>query len=405
VYCLNYVDRQLLAVLAEPIRKDINLTDTQIGFLTGTVFALFYAAFGVPIAWLADRTKRTRIVAIACAMWSVFTAACGFAHNVSQLALARIGVGIGEAGGVAPSFSVIADYFSAKRRGTAIAVFTLATPIAGAVAVAWGAHAAGMFGWRFAFKALAIPGLLLALLLPVVIREPLRRADESGLEGSVAVPLVGTIRLILATPRLYLLIVGSCFSAMIQYVLLAWTPTFLLRVRGMSLHDLGSYYSIVVGLSVMCASLLSGVMLDRLRQRTPGAYGLIPAVTAVLALPFYAAALMCPSWQAALPLFAVSQFFTVCFQAPAVAAVQSFVPAIQRSTASSLFLLCINLAAVGFGPLYVGAVSDLALPYYGINSLQIALFAVIPMFLLAAVFNFLAARAMTKYSGARSEAA
>jgi predicted MFS family arabinose efflux permease len=393
VYGFSYVDRQLVSALAEPIKMDLGLSDTQLGLLTGTIFALFYATFGVPAAWIADRTKRVRIIAIACGLWSLFTALCGAAHSFAQLAWARVGVGIGEAGGLAPSLSIISDYFPPIRRGTAIAVYTLATPIGSAFAVAYGAWITAEFGWRAAFISLGIPGVVLALLLPFLVREPKRGRHDVMTVGS-PVSLLSTLKLFAKTKRLLMTVIGSGFSGIVQYVLLAWTPAFLMRVRGMTLPELGTYYSTCVGISVACGSLLSGIVLDRLLKKTPRAYGLIPSITVLVAIPFYVGALLSPSWQLALPLFAATQFLTVAFQAPAVAAIQNFVPASQRSTASAVFLMCINLAALGLGPMFVGAVSDLARPHFGAQSLKIALLAVVPIFLLAFIFNYLSSQAM-----------
>ena len=349
VYVLNYLDRQLLAVLAEPIRKELHLSDTELGLLTGTIFALFYATFGIPAAWLADRTNRIRLVAVACAGWSVFTALCGRAHSFAQLALARVGVGIGESGGVAPSFSVIADYFPIHRRGTAIAVFTLGIPLGSALGVAYGAWAASQFGWRSAFLSLAIPGLVLAACLPLLVKEP-RRGAYDGESDTRSVSALATIRLYIRSARLRWVVTASAVSAFIMYIQLAWTPAYLMRVKGMSLAQMGEFYSPCVGAAVCLGSLFSGLAFDRLLRRTARAYGLISALSALAALPFFLAGLWISDWRLALPLLGMSQLLTVMYQVPAVAATQNLVPPAQRATASAILFFCLNSSPWVSGP-------------------------------------------------------
>jgi predicted MFS family arabinose efflux permease len=391
-YILNYLDRQLLAVLAEPIKKELHLSDTQLGLLTGTIFALFYAAFGIPTAWIADRTKRIRIVSIACAAWSIFTGLCGAAQSFALLALARVGVGIGEAGGVAPSFSIISDYFPLKRRGSAIAIFTLGIPLGSAFGVAYGAFMAARYGWRIAFFSLVVPGLLLAALLPLLVREPKRGMnDEVAPANSVA--LLVTFKIFVKSKQLRWIVLASCFSAFIFYIQLAWTPAYLMRVKRMSLQEMGIYYSPCVGIAACAGSIVSGILLDRLLRKAPRGYGIIPGISGLAALPLFVCGLMAPRWQWAVPLLGMSQLLAVMYQVPAVAATQNLVPAAQRSTAVAVLMLCLNLSALGLGPLFVGGISDLVLKRFGSGSLQIAMLAVAPFFCIAAVLHYLSWRA------------
>lgn len=390
-YILNYLDRQLLAALAEPIKHDLQLSDTQFGLLTGTLFALFYATFGIPVAWIADRSNRVRIVAIACAGWSVFTGLCGMAHSFALLALARVGVSIGEAGGVAPSFSIISDYFPVKRRGVAIAVLTLGIPIGSSLGVAYGAWAATRFGWRTAFTSLTLPGLLFALALPLLIREP-RRGQFDAQPAVAAVSIGSTVKTFIASPRLRAVVASSAICAFVMYIQLAWSPAYLMRVKGMTLSQMGLFYSPCVGISVCAGSILSGIVFDRLLRRTPRAYGLIPAISVLLALPFFIAGLLIEDWHIAVPMLGVCQLLTVMYQVPAVAATQNFLPASQRASATAILMFVLNVVALGLGPLFVGSVSDLARARFGQGSLGIAMLAVVPFFLLAAGLSFASAR-------------
>jgi MFS family permease len=392
VYLLNYLDRQLVSILAEPIKNDLHLTDTQLGMVTGLAFALFYTSFGVPVAWLADRTRRTAIIALACGLWSAFTAACGYARNFGQLALLRMGVGVGEAGGVPPSYSILSDYFPPARRGLAMGLYSLGIPLgtlAGGLYASW---AAARWGWRGAFAGLAIPGLAIALALPWLVREPRR----GGLDGAVTAPTpvaLGTsIGLFLKSGALVLVTLGCSLSAVVGYSLQSWSPAFLMRVQGATLHDIGSFYSPLIGASVAIGIVASGLLSDRFGRGGVHRYPLVPAVAFGLAFPLYLAALNAHDWQATVLLLAIPQGLTFMYLAPAVAVIQNLVPPERRTTASALLLFVLNLMAVGCGPLYVGAVSDWAKPTYGTESLRIALYALAPFFALGIGCNLAAAR-------------
>lgn len=397
VYLLNYLDRQLVSILAEPIKQDLNLSDTQLGMVTGLAFALFYTSFGVPVAWLADRTRRTAIVALACGLWSAFTAACGYARNFGQLALLRMGVGVGEAGGVPPSYSILSDYFPPARRGLAMGLYSLGIPLgtfAGGLYASW---AAARWGWRGAFAGLAIPGLAIALALPWLAREP-RRGGLDGATTHVAPPVAlgASIGLFLRSGALVLVALGCSLSAVVGYSLQSWSPAYLMRVQGATLHDIGSFYSPLIGLCVALGIVASGVLGDHVGKRGVHRYPLVPAVAFLLAVPLYLAALNAHDWKTTVLLLAIPQGLTFMYLAPAVAVIQNLVPPERRTTASALLLFVLNLMAVGCGPLYVGAVSDWAKPHYGVESLRIALYALVPFFALGVGCNLAASRLLRR---------
>src|SRR3954467_14682381 len=222
VYTFNFLDRQFLSILAEPVKHSLLLTDTQLGLLTGLMFALFYTLFGIPVAALADRYNRVRIVAIACGLWSAFTAACGFATGFVSLAMARMGVGVGEAGGAAPSYSIISDYFRPEERGVGLAIFSLGVPIGTMLGAASGGWIAAHYGWRAAFLVLGAAGLALAPILPMVVREPLRgRLDPPRGDQPVASVLT-TIRVFVRSPTLMLTACSGGLTAVLIYGLLSW---------------------------------------------------------------------------------------------------------------------------------------------------------------------------------------
>lgn len=391
VYLINYLDRQLVSLLAEPIKTDLALTDTQLGTVTGLAFAIFYTTFGVPVAWIADRTRRTAIVALACGLWSAFTAACGFARSFASLALARTGVGVGEAGGVPPSYSILSDYFPPARRGLAMGLYSLGIPLGTLVGGQYGAWATNHYGWRTAFYLLAVPGIALALLLPLVVREP-RRGALDGVPVSPSAPLGESIGLFLRSGALVFVTLGCSFSAVVGYSLQSWSPAFLMRVQGATLSEVGNWYAPLIGLSIAAGIAGSGALGDRFGRKGAHRYPLVPAIAFLLAFPLYLAALNAHGWKASVLLLAIPQGLTFMYLAPAVAVIQNLVPAERRTTASALLLFVLNLFAVGCGPLYVGAVSDWAKPHYGIESLRIALYALVPFFVLGIGCNLWASR-------------
>lgn len=396
VYVLNYLDRQLVSILAEPIKQDLGLSDTQLGLVTGFMFALFYTTFGVPVAWLADRMRRTTIIAVACGLWSLFTGACGLAGNFVHLMLARMGVGVGEAGGVPPSYSLLSDYFPPDRRGLAMGLFSLGIPLGTFFGGALGAWAAGHFGWRGAFFAIAGPGVLLALVLPFLIREPARGVLDVGVEKTAPAPLLASIGLYLKSATLVLVTLGCSLSAVVGVSLQSWSPAFLMRVQGATLAEVGAIYSPVIALSVAAGIFGSGWIVDKLGARSARAYPLVPAAAFVLAFPLYLLAISVKDWRLSVALMAIPQGLTFTYLAPAVAVVQNLVPPARRTTASALLLFALNLLAVGCGPLYVGAVSDWAKPIYGQESLRIALYALIPFFVLGVGCNYAASVAIKR---------
>ncbi len=392
VYVLNYLDRQLVSLLAEPIKADLGLTDTQLGLVTGFMFALFYTTFGLPVAWLADRSNRVRIVAVACGLWSLFTAVCGLAGNFVHLALARMGVGVGEAGGVPPSYAILSDYFPPRRRGLAIGLYSLGIPLGTMAGGAYGSWAAEHFGWRMAFVGLAIPGVILGLLLPLLVREPQRGKLDAAAPAAAGVDsLLATLKDFLKSLPMVLVTMGCALSAVVGFSLMSWSPAFLMRVQGATLHDIGAYYSPLIGLTVGLGIFGSGWLADRFGAKSRAWYPLVPAIAFILAYPLYLAAVSAPDWRMTMLLICIPQGLTFTYLAPAVAAIQNLAPPGRRSTASALLLFVLNLLAVGCGPVFVGAVSDWAEPRYGVGSLRIALLALQPFFLLGVGANLWAA--------------
>lgn len=359
VYTFNYLDRQIVAILAESIKADLALSDTQIGMLSGLMFALFYTAFGIPIAWLADRMNRVKIVAAACLLWSLFSGLCGLAQNFTHLVLARIGVGIGEAGGASPSMSIISDYFPPHKRGGAIGLFSLGVPLGATIGVAFGAWVAAHYGWRIAFIAVAAPGVLLSVLLLLLVREPKRgRYDPVKEMEAKPASLKECLNTYRRTPTLSLMLLAAGTYSFVFNAFGAWAPALLMRAKGATMADISVWYSVVFGLAMAVGMFASGFLADRFAQRRPSAYATLPAVALAIGVPFFVAGVMADTWPVALALLAVPMGMNMMFVAPGFAIIQNVAPANQRATASAILMFVNNLVGMGLGPLFVGMLSQ-----------------------------------------------
>lgn len=407
VYTFSYLDRQIVAILAEPIKADLNLTDTQVGMLSGLMFAVFYTAFGIPVAWLADRKNRVRIVALACFLWSVFSGLCGLAQNYTHLVIARIGVGIGEAGGSSPSMSIIADYFPPHKRGGAISLFSLGVPLGATIGVAFGAWVAGEYGWRTAFIAVAIPGVVLSLLLLLLVREPKRgRYDPPSAAKTEPASMKECLDTYKNTPTLSLLLLSAGTYSFVFNAFGAWAPALLMRAKGATLADISMWYSIVFGLAMAIGMFASGFLADRFALRRISAYATFPAVALAIGVPFFIAGVMADNWPLALGLLAVPMLMNMMFVAPGFAIVQNVAPANQRATASAILMFVNNLVGMGLGPLFVGALSQ----YFSRTmdagqALTHAMLWITPFYIPAIIALVLVGRALEKRQAALAAAA
>jgi predicted MFS family arabinose efflux permease len=399
VYVLNFLDRQLLSILAKPIQDDLGITDGQLGRLGGLYFALFYCILGIPVAWLADRSNRVRILSIACAVWSAATVACGMAQNYAQLAVARMSVGVGEAGGVPPSYSIISDYFPATQRGTALGLFNLGPPIGQALGVAFGAKIAAAYDWRLAFVLLGAAGIIAAIVVWGVIREPKRGATDvhshvSGAPGRAeeVVSFWAALRMFATRPTLTLVSLAAGATQFVTYATMGFTTLFLMREKSMTLDQIAVWYALILGVCVSAGIFLSGRLVDRFAQRFPGVYGFLPGIALAIAVPFFIGFVHAPSWPVALAFLAVPTFLNYFYLTPAVTLVQNAVPARQRTLAGAGLLLIMNLIGLGLGPTWLGAVSDWFRPTHPDNSLQLAFYSLVPFYFLAIALHFVLAR-------------
>src|ERR1700722_7732176 len=400
VYALNFLDRQLLSILAKPIQDDLHVTDGQLGRISGFYFALFYCLISIPVGWLADRTNRIRVLSVACALWSAATMACGFVSSYPQLVVARMSVGVGEAGGVPPSYAVICDYFSPGRRGTALGLYNLGPPIGQAMGVAFGASIAAAYGWRDAFVLLGALGIVAALIVFLFVREPLRggRAAEAAGQNSNAKSIPAefwaTCGMFFSRPVLLLVALASGANQFVTYAVLNFTTLFLMREKGMTLREIAFYYALLVGVAISAGIFTSGRLIDRLVPRSKCAYAYIPAVALTLAIPSFVGFAWAPGWRLALVFLALPTFLNYFYLSSAVALVQEEVAPHQRVLSGALLLLVMNLIGLGLGPTYLGAVSDYFRVSHPHNSLQLAFYTLVPFYVVAVLLFVALARAL-----------
>lgn len=399
VYVLNFLDRQLLSILAKPIQDELGVTDTQLGMIGGLYFALFYCILAIPVGWLADRTNRVKVLAFACGLWSAATVACGLAASYPQLVLARMTVGIGEAGGVPPSYAIISDYFPPDQRGTALGLYNLGPPIGQALGVAFGASIAAAYSWRDAFVSIGIVGVVTAVAVLLFVREPKR----GGLDPAPAVAAEAasgkagfwaTCRMFFSRPVLALVSLASGITQIVTYATLNFTTLFLMREKGMALEEIAIWYALLVGVGVSAGIFLSGRLVDLLAPRSKKAYAYIPAAGLLLAIPFFIGFVWAPSWPLALAFLAGPMVLNYFYLSPAVALVQAEVRPNQRVLSGALLLLVMNLIGLGLGPTYLGAMSDWFRPAYPENSLQMAFYTLVPFYLVAVLLFLALARAI-----------
>lgn len=387
IYVLNFLDRQLLSILAKPIQDALHITDGQLGLLGGLYFAFFYCFIAIPVGWLADRTNRVWVVSVACGIWSAATVAFGLSKTFGQLAASRMSVAFGEAGGVPPSYAIITDYFPPGRRGMALGIFNLGPPVGAALGIAFGASVAAAFSWRDAFIAIGIVGIVVALLTPVLVKEPRRGGLDQAATTSAAAPAKapfwGTARNFFSNPVLVLASLGSGVTQIVTYGLGNFAVLFLMREKGMQLGDVAIWYALVVAIGMGGGIFASGYLIDKYTRRTRKAYALLPAISLSLALPFYIAFVWAPSWPLALVLMLGPNFLNYFYLSSSVALVQEEVRPNQRVMSGALLLLVMNFIGMGFGPTYVGAASDFFHAAHPENSLQIALYTLIPVYLVA----------------------
>jgi MFS family permease len=378
VYIFNFIDRQILSILLEDIKEEIHLTDTQLGFLGGIAFALFYATAGIPIARWADRGSRRTIIALAVLVWSGFTALTGSAKSFAMLLTARIGVGIGEAGCSPPSHSLISDYFPVERRGTALSIYALGIPIGGALGMLIGAWVADLFDWRTAFVAVAVPGVVLAAVVRLTLREPERGRTEVEAPVDSGGESVGQVLRFLAGLRSFWhMSFAGALHAFVGYGAAYFVPSFFARVHEMGLAERGTWLA-AIGLVGVVGTFLGGWLGDRLAPRDMRWYLWVPGLATIAGVPIALGYYLSPDPYVALLLFGIPAGVAgPMYLGPSFAMTQTLVKPHMRAMASAILLFILNMIGLGIGPWFVGFVSDLLAPQYGDESLRWALVSIV----------------------------
>ena len=407
VYTFNFIDRQLLAILQESIKADLSLSDSQLGLLTGFAFAVFYVSAGIPIARWADRANRRNIVALSLTVWSGMTAISGFVQSYLHLLLARIGVGIGEAGGSPPSHSIISDIFPPRRRATAIGFYSMGVNIGILFGFLAGGWLNEFFGWRVAFLVVGVPGIALALIVRFTLSEPVRGIHDGARAHLDAhpdpVPFGDVLRLLWSRKTFMHMALGAGLNAFCGYAIANWNASFLIRSYQMPTGEVGTWLAAIIGLGGAISVFTGGLLGDRLAPRDQRWYTWVPCIAGFVTVPFLAGVYLVdgPYW--ALTLSIVPGLLFQAYLGNTIATTHAIVGPRMRATASAVLFLIINIIGLGAGPWAVGFVSDLLAPSLGGESLRYALlYLLTPVALWSALHFGLAAKTLREDIAAAS---
>ena len=396
VYTFNFIDRQIVGILAVPIKADLGLTDTQLGLMGGLAFALFYTGLGIPVAILADRWKRTWIMTAALTIWSGMTAVCGLANNFWQLFLARLGVGVGEAGGVAPAYSLISDYFPSHQRARALSVYSFGIPIGSALGILLGGYIASQIDWRFAFFAVGIAGILVAPIFKLTVAEPPRGQYDVKIPDTPSPSFAQILRRLMDKPSFWIISLGAASSSMIGYGLFFWLPSFFVRSFGLELLDASVFYGAIILIGGIAGTWVGGYMADRFGSDKRSNYAIIPAVAFLATIPFYIIAILSPNLTTTFFALLVPTGLGLAWLGPVLSAIQHVVPPTMRATASAIFLFINNLIGLGAGTVALGIISDNLEARFGDDSLRYAILAGTGFYLIAAILFLASAKRLAK---------
>ena len=396
VYTFNFIDRQIIGILAVPIKADLNLSDAQLGMMGGLAFALFYTGLGIPVAMLADRSDRSWIMTTALVLWSAMTALCGTVQNFWQLFAARLGVGVGEAGGVAPAYSLISDMYPARERARGLGIYSFGIPIGSATGIVFGGLIATWIDWRFAFFIVGLAGIMIAPLFKLTVRDP-GHGVYDGEAAKASKPGLGEVlSLLLRKPAFWLISVAAACSSMMGYGLFFWLPSYLVRSFDVSILEASLYYGSILLVGGIAGIWLGGVLGDRLGAASRSAYALIPAVAFVVTIPFYIFGLLAGNLNMAIALLLVPTALGMVWLGPILSTIQHLVPSNMRATASAIFLFINNLIGIGLGTLAIGWLSDGLAQHFGKEALRYSILAGTGFYVAAALLLFKASRVLDR---------
>jgi predicted MFS family arabinose efflux permease len=359
IYTLNFVDRQIVGILSGPIKAELGISDTQIGLLTGIAFAFFYTLLGIPIARYAEQGNRATIIGTAVIVWSGFTALSGLAQNFTQLFLARIGVGVGEAGCTPPAHALISDYVSPEKRASAIAFYSLGVPIGTALGFLIGAQLGATYGWRIAFLAVGLPGVVLGLLAMFTLKEPRKLGLVTAGSGTKS-PSFGEALAVLGKKKSYVYsVLAVTMISFLGYGHAVFMPQFYARTHGLDLRTIGTISAVTALVAGGLGTFLGGVLADRAAKSDTRAYITMPAIALLVGTPFFLIAMTTKNLGLTIAMLAFPTFLNAMWYGPIYAAVQGLSPVRMRATAVALMLFVINMIGLGLGPLLIGIGSDI----------------------------------------------
>ncbi|MDB2668436.1 MFS transporter [Alphaproteobacteria bacterium] len=399
IYTANYVDRQIVAILLQPIKEEMLLSDTQLGLLSGLAFAIFYATLGIPIAYLADRYSRKKIIVTALTLFSIMTYVCGLAQNYTQLLLARIGVGVGEAGTSPPSHAMITDMYAPSERAAPLSIFALGINIGLFIAFLGGGYINQHYGWRTAFQIVAVPGLFLALLAVFTLRDPPRGMSDKksdSIADSKPPSMLDVAKHMWRVKSIRQMTIATTLIITIGYGGVAWIPSYLIRIHGMSSIDVGIVLALSVGIGGGLGTAIGGALADRLGKRDIRWNLWIIMITSMTTMPFSIAAYTSDSLFWALLLMIPPVCVAALYFGPHLAMLHTLVRPNMRSSASAISLFIQNIIGLGLGPLSIGLLSDALTPAYGIKALPYAMSIMALIVIWAFVHFWLAARSLRK---------
>lgn len=405
IYLVNFIDRQILPILLPQVKAEFGLSDSALGLLVGPTFALFYATMGLPLALLADRVDRKRLIAVSLALFSAMTIACGLVTQFWQLAVARVLTGVGEAGTGPASQTMITDLYPPQRRARAQAVYATGANLGVLVAFAAGGAIAQAWGWRTAFIAAGLPGLVIAVVLLATVRTPARGAQDGEAAQADAVPLGTVMRQLWASKAFRWTALGACTTCFTAYSLGGFFPLFLSRSHGMSTREIGLAMALIIGVCGGLATYFAGHVADRLGRRDRRWYAWVPAIAALAPLPLAPICFLAQDTGIALAAAVVPLALTAAFIGPTITVIQQLVPVRSRATAVATLILIDNIIGLGLGPQFVGIASDLLTPSLGTDALRYALLAATAGSAVSVVGFFMAARHLRAEIGLREAGA
>ena len=391
VYTFNFIDRQLLSILQESIKLELLLSDSQLGLLTGFAFALFYVTAGLPIARLADRSNRRNIVAVSVGLWSFMTAISGLVQNYSQLLAARVGVGIGEAGGSPPSHSIVSDIFPPEKRASALSFYSTGVNLGILFGFLFGGWLNEFFGWRVAFMVVGIPGIILAFIVRATVKEPIRGLIENKVASDEQVPFKQVITVLWQRKTFRHLALASGLNAFAGYGTANWLASFFIRSHEMTTGELGTWLALSTGLFGAIGILLGGILADKLGKTDKRWYLWVPGIATILVAPFMLFTLLTGSQYVALLCAFIPGLLQNVYLGNSIATTHSLVGLRWRSTASAILFLVLNIIGLGLGPFAVGYLSDFLSPSLGTESLRYAMVALLPTAMIWSSIHFLIA--------------